>query len=116
VFHDDIPVIETLAKDAEGNIWYGSKKGLLRSYGNYISFLNLKEELGDNNIFALTIDAKERLWLSTKKGLFVRSKNKNGDYSMEKPLKGTSYENLFIISLYADADGYIWAGSYGQGL
>src|SRR6478609_2713580 len=117
VFNDQsMPPIDALAKDAEGNIWYGSKKGLLQSYGNHISFLDLKDQLGDDNVFALAPDGSNNLWLSTQKGLFLRKKNEDGSVTIEKPLKDTPYEKLFIISLHADEDGFIWAGSYGQGL
>ncbi len=115
LFKDDLPSIETLAKDAEGNIWYGSKTGLLRSYGNHISFLGLENELNDQNVFALASDEDGKLWFSTQQGLYVRYKDKSGNYKIDLPLKGTSFERQFIISLYADANGFVWAGSYGQG-
>ena len=113
----DLSTVDALAKDAEGNIWYGSKKGLQRSYGNFISFLDLKDEVEDKNVFAVAFDIHGDLWFSTQSGLFVRRKIKNGNsYTIEQPLKGTAFEKLFMISLYADDEGFVWAGSYGQGL
>ena len=115
VLNADLSGIESLAVDREGNVWYGSKQGLFQSYGNHLSFLDLKNDLLDANVFAVTPDSENNLWFSTQGGLFLRQRE-NGKYSIKNQLKGTPYEKLFIIALYADKEGFVWAGSYGQGL
>lgn len=114
-FDAELPIVDALARDAEGNIWYGSREGLFQSYGNHLSFLDLRKDMLKNNVFALVTDLENNLWFSSEEGLFLRAWE-NGKYSIKKYLKGTPYEKWFIISLYADHEGFIWAGSYGQGL
>lgn len=108
--------INAVMKDREGNVWSGSRLGPSRTLGDAVEHLEMIVPGHDNNILALTIDAKERIWFSTNEGLFMQSNNSSGTPVVTKKLEKTTFRDAPIISLYTDAQGYIWAGLYGDGL
>lgn len=108
--------INALLKDREDNIWLASKTGVLRTPGDAVEHLEDLQPLRDLSILAVAVDAKHRIWFSTSEGLFVRSRDNTGRPSLERKLVNTPYKDAPVISLYADKEGYIWAGLYGTGL
>jgi len=106
----------TLLKDMEGNIWVGSRFGLIRTLGDAVEHLESLAPCTDINILALALDAQNRLWFSSREGLFVRTIDTNGVASVREVLQHTPFSNANVISLYADEDEYVWAGLYGKGL
>jgi len=108
--------VHALMKDAEGNIWTGSKTGLSRTLGDAVEHLESFETLKDINILALAVDPDDRIWFSTNEGLFVRSYRKDGTAIVTEKLNNFPLKNATVISLYADGNGYVWAGLYGNGL
>ena len=108
--------VNSVLKDREGNIWLGSKSGLTRTHGDAVEHLDDFASLRDVNVLALAIDGKDRIWFSTSEGLFVRSRNPDGSSTITKKLLSTGFQNTPVISLYADEEGFIWAGLYGSGL
>lgn len=108
--------INTLLLDHEGNIWTGSKSGMLRTMGDAVEHLEILQAGSDNNVLALTIDQRDRIWFSTNEGLFVRSEDARGNVVVTKKLQNTTFRNSPVISLYIDPMGYVWAGLYGDGL
>lgn len=102
-------------KDREGNIWIGSKTGILRTHGDHLQFIeNFKSS--DANILAVVMDKSGNLWYSNSEGLFKRSPHAGEPDQDERPLAGTRYSNYRVISLYEDRLGFIWAGLYGEGV
>ena len=108
--------VNGILKDREGNIWFGSKSGLTRTPGDAVEHMEDLEHMRDTNILALAIDAKGRIWFSTSEGLFVRTRSGDGSSQVQKKLLYTGFQSVPVISLYADRDGYVWAGLYGSGL
>ena len=108
--------LQALAKDREGNIWCGSKTGVIRTLGDAVEHLESLEPCRDINILALAVDQQDRIWFSTSEGLFVRSMQKDGSATVEKMLVNTPFKSSNIISLYEDPHGILWAGLYGSGL
>ena len=104
--------VTTLSSDAEGGVWVGTKEGVQRTLGKHLQFV---EPVGDKNVVAVTMGANGDIWFSTSQGLF-RIKKKDGKALTTNPLEGTSYRNKKVISLFADTDGLIWAGFYGEGV
>lgn len=100
-----------LSADAEGGIWVGSNVGLKRTTGQS---LQIFEPEGDRNVLAVAVGTDGDTWFSTSKGLFRRT-IKKGSTLTTLPLAGTSLADKKVISLFADADGFIWAGFYGEG-
>jgi ligand-binding sensor domain-containing protein len=103
--------VTSLCADTEEGIWAGSKTDVKHTIGKHLEFY---EPEGDKNIVAVAVGADGDIWFSTSRGLF-RGKKGNGKLETTFPLKGTSFEHKKIISLYADEDGSIWAGFYGEG-
>jgi len=108
--------ISALLKDSQGNIWIGSKSGLVRSLDNGIEFIENLEPIKSANVAALAIDQQGSIWFSNSEGLFRRRSDSTGNAVIEKQLTNAPLKNYSIISLYADAAGYIWAGLYGDGV
>src|SRR5882762_9854705 len=103
--------VTALCSDAEGGVWLGSKMGVKRTIGQPLQVFELE---GDKNVFAVAIGKGGDIWFSTSRGLFRRA-GKNGITLTTLPLAGTLWMNKKVISLFADSDGFIWAGFYGQG-
>ena len=109
--------VNVLLKDLEGNIWAGSRNGLSRTQGDAVEHLESLEPATELNILALAVDRSDRIWFSSREGLFVRSPSHNGTpATVTRKLHNTRFRNEVIISLYADEEGYLWAGLYGNGL
>lgn len=100
--------IYDLHRDREGNIWVVSNsEGII--YANR-QFEFLATDVKD--IQAVVVDAKNRLWMGTPSGLFYKNLNE----SNAKPLAFLPKTALNVISLYLDANGRIWVGTFGNGV
>jgi ligand-binding sensor domain-containing protein len=112
----NLPPLSVLVKDREGNVWAGSKSGIVRTAGDHLEFIESFLPSNDINVLALAVDRQESIWFSTSEGLFRRTVDSNGKVTVEKQLINTAFQRLRIISLFADDFGYIWAGLYGEGV
>jgi ligand-binding sensor domain-containing protein len=112
----DLMSINALLNDHEGNIWIGSKSGVIRSLGDYVESIDGFYPYKDANVLAVTVDRNDHLWYSTREGLFKRSSDERGNFKIEKqPVSSSTVYNT-VISLFTDSLGYIWAGTYGDGV
>lgn len=108
--------INALWKDAEGNIWSGSRTGVSRTMGDAVEHIESLEPSRDINVLALTVDHDQRIWFSTSEGLFMRRLPADNRPVVTPILQGTRFSEETVISLYADESGMVWAGLYGNGL
>lgn len=108
--------INSLLKDREGNIWSGSKTGVMRTLGDKLEYIETLNPAKDVNVVALAIDKQGSIWFSNSEGLFKRRVNESGVTITERQLMNTPYRKYTIISLFVDSAGYIWAGLYGEGV
>ncbi len=106
----------TIFNDREGNLWIGSKKGLSVRRNTYIEFFNKEAGFSIEHIFSITMDVDHNLWVASQEGLFVVSQNQNGKLLSERLFNEPEFEFATFVSLYADADGNIWTGTYGMGV
>lgn len=103
--------IWAIASTRDGNIWFGGfVGGLHRMDGNghitrFISAKNAPDSLPSDTVLSLTVDATNRLWIGTTKGLCYLSGNKFIKVRAGEILDG------YIMQLAADADGSLWAGT-----
>lgn len=109
-----LSALRVLAKDIEGNVWAGSKSGLVRTPGTVLEFVDVPASAGDADVLAVTSDLQGAIWFSNSKGLYKRSQDEA--HSLTQPLAHTPYAKHTVISLYTDPEGYIWAGLYGEGV
>ncbi len=105
-----------LFRDQEGNIWSFTSNRIILIPGDLFEFVSGNENNGLNNVHALMTDRENFLWYASEKGLFRHSP----DFSeKEKPQKislppGISSRD--ITCLYQDTFGFVWIGTFGQGL
>jgi ligand-binding sensor domain-containing protein len=104
--------IQTLLKDAEGNIWAGSKTGVIRTPGDYLEFIDTNN---NKNTLAVAEDKTGCIWFSNGSGLFRRCFTGNGNSTTVNILENTPYKKYTVISLYSAGEN-LWAGLYGEGV
>ena len=102
--------IRVLFQDKEGYMWYGMKSdGLYRDDGyNLVSFRAdyLHPELQmNNNIMSLCEDQSNRLWIGTKRGLYVLDKH---DYTI-RPTGDQKLQIWTMDAIKASTSDSIWA-------
>lgn len=110
-----LTAVNKLLFDFEGNLWTGTKTGLQRLYADHIEVLDNFALTKNSSVLALTLDKQNNIWFSNGEGLFKRMLYDH-DNSEVQLLKGTEFQSKTIISLYCDAQGFIWAGLYGEGV
>lgn len=107
--------ISVVFQDSEGYMWYGTKDdGLCRDDGYTIEIFRsdfMHPELSMNNwITAITEDDKGRLWIGTKRGLYILDKQ---DYSIQsaqdEELQTWAFDDVSFSTnniIVANANGY----------
>ncbi|MEI7801823.1 MAG: two-component regulator propeller domain-containing protein [Bacteroidota bacterium] len=108
--------IQCLYRDDEGNIWIASKDQLLQSPGERIEFKKTIDGKPIANIHSILVDLKKRVWYSDDNGLHRLTFKLDGT----EELKSFSIPGLQspykILNIYQDAFGYIWIGTFDQGV
>lgn len=112
----DFMAVNTLLTDNEGNIWVGTKSGVIRTLGDHVEYIDRFDPFTNTSVLALTVDKDENIWFSTTEGLFRRSTDETGKPMVEQLLLKTPYQEYTTVSLYTDSAGYVWAGLYGEGV
>ena len=112
----DLSAANTVISDFEGNIWVGSKAGLIRTLGDQVDYVDSFYPFKNTNVLALTVDQDNNLWYSTGEGLFKQKLDASGDQKIVRPLFNTKFQQYIAISLFTDDEGFVWAGLYGEGL
>jgi ligand-binding sensor domain-containing protein len=99
--------------DREGNSWIASDNKLIFRPTKKIEFINnLKGDF--NDIQAIANDPEGFLWFSNKKGLFKYNTSISGGIIQKINIPALS--NLHIVSLFLDDWGYLWIGTFDNGL
>lgn len=102
--------IRVLFQDKEGYMWYGMKSdGLYRDDGYHLvsfrsDFLHPEVQM-NNNIMSLCEDQSNRLWIGTKRGLYILDKH---DYSI-KPTGDQKLQIWTMDAVKASTGDSIWA-------
>lgn len=102
--------IQVLFQDKEGYIWYGMKSdGLYRDDGYHLvsfraDFLHPEIQM-DNNIMSLCEDQSNRLWIGTKRGLYVLDKHNYNIY----PTGDQKLQVWTMETVKASTGDSIWA-------
>ena len=89
--------INALKKDTKGNLWIGTKGGLIYKKANskeYITY-TVKEGLANNQVLGLQIDDNDNVWASTTNGLskFDTQNRKFRNYYVNDGLQGNEFEH-----------------------
>jgi ligand-binding sensor domain-containing protein/signal transduction histidine kinase len=109
----------SLVQDSFGNIWLGTKNGVVKinplNNSEIQNFNKEQDQLLDNDIRALLIDRSGELWVGSRGGLNkYNSKEARFDSIFSAP--GQSLSNTFIRSLYQDDIGRLWIGTDNDGV
>lgn len=107
-FHSNI---YTVAKDAEGRLWMGSRgEGLCIDGVWYRHQEDSPHSLANNHIFSIYRDRKGRMWVGTfHGGLDLAVKGKDG-YRFRHFFNQT-YNQRQIRAISEDRNGYLWVGT-----
>ena len=108
---------QTIFSDREKNIWIATSKELVLSANSAFEIIDKKSEGFDyGSVFSFVTDKNGRYWAATQEGLISITKDNNGNFKYQQFLPAQSRIQNSFISLYYDAQGYIWAGTYGYGV
>jgi len=103
--------IWAIASTPDGGIWLGSYGGGLHrmdELGRIKRFMPVKNDpnsLPSDTVLSLTVDAKNRLWIGTTKGLCFWNGKDFVRIHADKVL------DSYVMQLIGDADGGVWAGT-----
>ncbi|HZS57000.1 MAG TPA: two-component regulator propeller domain-containing protein [Bryobacteraceae bacterium] len=106
--------VTAIAQTPDGYLWLGTEEGLARFDGVRFTTFDTHNtpSLNTNQISALLVDSKRRLWIGTEGGgLTLLSGGRFTTYSSNGGLS-----NDAILSLYEDQKGVLWIGTDGGGL
>lgn len=108
-------------QDQDGFMWFGSRHGLNKFDGRFFTqyFADTRDSssLSDSRINDAAIDQNGDFWLGTDRGINYYNR-KEGVFSrfMHDPDDPNSLGSNFVVSLFVDHEGVIWAGSEDNGL
>ncbi|CAN5531451.1 hypothetical protein BH11BAC2_BH11BAC2_09210 [soil metagenome] len=105
-----------LLRDREGNVWVATENRILMSQGEKVEINTGEGEIKFDSIKAITCDRNGDIWFSNHNGLFRYNYKKTGNESLEKFLEKPEFRMLHIVSLFEDEEGFIWIGTFDNGL
>ncbi len=109
-FHSNI---YAAAEGSDGSVWLGSRGNGLSIDGKWYQYnSDDPASVGNNNIFTLYRDKKNRMWVGTFGGglnLAVKEEGKD-TYSFKRFLENT-YGQRQIRVIQEDANGWMWVGT-----
>jgi ligand-binding sensor domain-containing protein len=113
--------VRVLFEDSKGNVWMGTgNKGLYVIENGKDEFLRCKlqganSEIGPTSIYDIIEDSEGTLWIAANAGLYFRK--------IDQPLsvfdnfnRESSANIRTTCSVYEDRYGWLWIGTYFQGL
>jgi len=109
--------IHSLMQDKEGNIWLISNSHIYFSLGNRLEVFSSYQDYPISNIHAMFADDLGNIWFANDMGLHRYSKHsKNDENKLRLYLLDLDIDLYKIMCLYRDPFGFIWAGTFGQGI
>jgi ligand-binding sensor domain-containing protein/signal transduction histidine kinase/ActR/RegA family two-component response regulator len=108
-------LVQAFYRDRENNLWIGTSGGLSRfdeqlNGGEIVNYDRFKQ-LANANIYSITGSLSNGLWIGTLRGLLFLKDDKLTVYTTKD---GLAHD--IVMSLYDDAAGALWIGTYGGGL
>jgi ligand-binding sensor domain-containing protein/signal transduction histidine kinase/DNA-binding response OmpR family regulator len=114
--------VHALEEDKEGNIWIGTFIGGLNKYNKRTKRIeriemvppidNMEQDVYSKSIFSIFYDSKDRIWVGTIEGLFMREAGED-EFRMWKP---DYFLNNFVYHIDEDSAENIWICTYEQGI
>jgi ligand-binding sensor domain-containing protein len=104
--------ISNLYSDKQGNYWVASGNQLFLSLGHNLLQYAQIGQISGKNIHSILTCRNGCVWFSNDNGLFKIDKKIGRAIEIKIPLQ----KHTQIISLFEDEQGYIWAGTFGNGI
>ena len=101
----------SLFEDREGNVWYGSTRGLDRFRELAVTSISTKQGLSSDAVESLVEGKDGSMWIATRDGL---NRLRNGRLTIFR--KSDGLPDDFVQSLYEDSRGRVWASFPAHGL
>jgi signal transduction histidine kinase/ligand-binding sensor domain-containing protein/DNA-binding response OmpR family regulator len=108
----------SLLEDTKGNIWIGTKTGVLNCFNpinDRITKWEIKSEIAlENSITSLYEDSHEKIWIGTYRSGLYRFDPKIGvtDHWLNIPGDNSTLSNNYVSSILEDIEGNIWISTY----
>jgi ligand-binding sensor domain-containing protein len=103
--------ITSLTSDLKGNLWIGTKTGLMKFNGKRFLYYKISSEANSNNILCSTIDYEENIWFGTHAGLFKFRDEGFISYGAHDGLN-----NTMVFPIARDNNQALWIGTESGGL
>jgi ligand-binding sensor domain-containing protein/signal transduction histidine kinase len=100
-----------ISQDRDGNLWFGTSRGLARYSGKQSTLFTKNDGLPDDYVVAFLQARDGRIWVGTRGGLAVMDNGRIRAFTEADGLASN-----YIRSLYEDSGGVLWIGSYDGGL
>ena len=127
--HQDITVqVWSVAQDRAGNLWIGTKFGLVRRLSDgRMTHYAIQASLDDDTVAAVLVDRRGRLWIGHQTGLILvdpeaLSTDKVMEASGVVPVGARRYttrdglNSNDVLALRQSADGHLWIRTFGPAL
>jgi ligand-binding sensor domain-containing protein len=107
--------VYALLRDREGNIWVSTDNKLLLTSGENIERIEYSGNFQFDSIQAISCDADGFVWFSTKNGLYRYNYAEKEGNDLKK-YRIDKYKIPHIVSLFEDDWGFLWIGTFDNGL
>ncbi|MBN1107688.1 MAG: hypothetical protein JXR66_09495 [Bacteroidales bacterium] len=114
VYDADYKNVNAIEEDNKGNVFLGTDNGLLKFDGSDFYVYTVSEGLPDNDITALFLDSKDRLWIGTNGGSTVAYIDKTGRINNLSLMNGDL--GTFVTDICEDRRGNVWFATWYDGL
>lgn len=103
----------------KGDILVGTSDGLNiynEKTDRFERIMSKESDLTNQHIYTLTEDENEDIWVGTKTGVTKIDTKIKKTYKFYTSKNKEFIENNLIYDIYSDKKGYVWVGSYRDGL
>ncbi len=112
-----------LIEDDQGNLWIGTIGGGLNRFNkesgqffHYRQDLSDQQSLSSDNVRAVYIDKKNRIWVGTEQGLNLLNKDNKTFKRIQLESQSQDSAQKIIMAIYEDSLGTLWIGTENNGL
>lgn len=103
--------VSAIYQDRQGLLWFGTQSGLGRWDGKQWKLFTTRDGLSGDSVRAMVDDNEGNLWIATERDGLNQMHDGKFTVFRSNPEKGLPSDA--ISSLYLDADGVLWIGTYG---
>lgn len=105
--------VYSVAIDHQNNVWVATERGLFRSHGQWLTFLNQFNGVDIKNVHEVAFLDSNRMVVSIKNKVLLLSFNTT---TIKEWTILPSEKNIDVSGLYIDQEKYIWVGTLGRGV